>query len=76
MPARARDAAFAIAMSGAPVELAAAQYGVSTQMVTWRVNATGSKLQAARTAARRRSFRRPVPGTIAPDQQMDHQNHP
>jgi IrrE N-terminal-like domain len=69
-----RDAAFAIAISGTPLELAASQYGVSTQMMSWRVNATGSKLQAARTAARRRSVRRPIPGPIAPDQQVDHQN--
>jgi Zn-dependent peptidase ImmA (M78 family) len=69
-----RDAAFAVAMSGSPIEVAAAQYGVSTQMMTWRVNATGSRLQASRVAARRGSFRRSIPGTVVPDQQLDHQS--
>jgi len=48
-----RDAAFAVAMSGAPIETAAIEYGVSTQMMSWRVNMTGVKVQAARIRANR-----------------------
>lgn len=47
-----RDAAFAVAMSSTPIERAAAEYGVSTRMMSWRVNATGAKAQAARIRAR------------------------
>lgn len=53
-----RGAAFAVAMSGDPIELAAAEYGVSTQMMSWRVNATGAKVQAGRIRAGRQGFRR------------------
>lgn len=56
-----RDAALAVAMSGTPLELAAARYGVSAQMMTWRVNATGSRLHAARTLERRPGSRQPLP---------------
>jgi hypothetical protein len=42
-----RDAALAVAMSSTPIERAAADYGVSTRMMSWRVNATGAKAQAA-----------------------------
>jgi hypothetical protein len=41
-----RDAALAVAMSGTPIERAAAEYGVSNRMMSWRVNATGAKAQA------------------------------
>lgn len=43
-----RAAAFAVAMSGTPIERAAEEYGVSTRMMSWRVNATGAKAQARR----------------------------
>jgi len=43
-----RAAAFAVAMSGTPIERAAEEYGVSTRMMSWRVNATGAKAQATR----------------------------
>jgi hypothetical protein len=43
-----RPAAFAVAMSGTPIERAAQEYGVSTRMMSWRVNATGARAQAAR----------------------------
>lgn len=42
-----RDAALAVAMSSTPAERAAAEYGVSNQMMSWRVNVTGAKAQAA-----------------------------
>jgi Zn-dependent peptidase ImmA (M78 family) len=45
-----RDAALAVAMSRTPIERAAADYGVSNRMMSWRVNATGAKAQAARCA--------------------------
>ncbi len=53
-----RDAAFTVAMSAVPIELAAIEYGVSTQMMSWRVNMTGAKTQAARIRANRRGVRR------------------
>jgi hypothetical protein len=43
-----RAAALAVAMSGTPVERAAQEYGVSTRMMSWRVNATGARAQATR----------------------------
>lgn len=46
-----RTAAFAVALSGMPIELAAAEYGVSTRMMSWRVNATGAMAQATRIRA-------------------------
>jgi Zn-dependent peptidase ImmA (M78 family) len=46
-----RDAALAVAMSGTPIEGAAAEYGVSNQMMSWRINVTGAKAQAARCRA-------------------------
>jgi hypothetical protein len=46
----ARDAAVAIAMSGTPGERGAEQYAVSSRMMSWRVNATGARAQAARCA--------------------------
>lgn len=49
-----RDAAFVVAMSGNPIEIAAAEYCVSAQMMSWRVNVTGAKAQAARIRANRR----------------------
>jgi hypothetical protein len=48
-----RDTAFAVAMSGTSIETAAVEYGVSTQMMSWRVNMTGAKVQAARIRANR-----------------------
>lgn len=41
-----RDAAVAVAASGTPIERAAAEYGVSDRMMSWRVNVTGAKAQA------------------------------
>jgi hypothetical protein len=41
-----RDAALAVAMSSTPIERAAAEYGVSNRMMSWRVNVTGAKAQA------------------------------
>ena len=54
-----RDAAFTMAMSGTSIELAAIEYGVSTQMMSWRVNISGAKVQAARIRANRHGARRP-----------------
>lgn len=45
-----RDAAVTVAMSGTPVERAAAEYGVSNRMMSWRINVTGAKAQATRHA--------------------------
>ncbi|MBV9445019.1 MAG: ImmA/IrrE family metallo-endopeptidase [Streptosporangiaceae bacterium] len=42
-----RDAALAVAMSGTPIQSAAAEYGVSDRMMSWRLNATGARAQAA-----------------------------
>jgi hypothetical protein len=41
-----RDAALAVAMSSMPIERAAAEYGVSNGMMSWRVNVTGARAQA------------------------------
>jgi hypothetical protein len=47
-----RDAAVAVAvaMSSTPIERAATDYGVSDRIMSWRVNVTGAKAQAARHA--------------------------
>lgn len=50
-----RAAAVAIAMAEAPMGVAAIEYGVSTQMMTYRVNTTGARRQAEATRSRRRS---------------------
>ena len=42
-----REAALAIAMSGTPAVRAAAEYGVSNRMMSWRLNVTGARAQAA-----------------------------
>lgn len=49
-----RAAAVAIAMEGTPMGVAAVAYGVSTQMMTFRVNSTGARRQAVASQARRR----------------------
>lgn len=48
-----RDAALAVAMSSLPIERAAAEYGVSNGMMSWRVNVTGARAQAAACRAER-----------------------
>lgn len=48
-----RAAAVAIAMAGTPMGVAAVEYGVSTQMMTYRVNSTGARRQAEASRARR-----------------------
>lgn len=40
-----RDAALLIAASHIDATIAASEYGVSTRMITWRVNSTGAKRQ-------------------------------
>lgn len=49
-----RAAAVTIAMSGAAMGIAAMQYGVSVQMMTYRVNSTGARRQAEASRSRRR----------------------
>ena len=49
-----RAAAVAIGMAGTPMGVAAIEYGVSTQMMTYRVNSTGARRQAEATRSRRR----------------------
>lgn len=50
-----RDAALAIAMAGRPLDLVAEDFGVSIEMMRYRVYSTGAKKQAdARRAARGR----------------------
>lgn len=49
-----REAALQIARRGYSLDAAAGVYGVSQQMMSWRVNATGAQLQAQRERARRR----------------------
>jgi hypothetical protein len=50
-----REAALVVAMAGTPMGVAAMEYGVSTQMMTYRVNSTGARRQAE--ASRRRRSR-------------------
>jgi hypothetical protein len=47
-----RDAAFQVAWQRQPVATAAVEYGVSQQLMTWRINQTGAGLQAERSRAR------------------------
>ncbi len=49
-----RAAAVAVAFSGKPIDVAAIEYGVSTQMMAYRVNSTGARRQAEATLSRRR----------------------
>jgi Zn-dependent peptidase ImmA (M78 family) len=48
-----RDAAVMVAMSGTSLHDAAEEYGVSPQMMSFRVNATGARRQAEASRARR-----------------------
>jgi len=48
-----RQAALAVAMSSMPIERAAAEYRVSNGMMSWRVNVTCARAQAARCGAER-----------------------
>jgi Zn-dependent peptidase ImmA (M78 family) len=48
-----REAALVVAMAGTPMGLAAVEYGVSTQMMTYRVNSTGARRQAEASRRRR-----------------------
>jgi Zn-dependent peptidase ImmA (M78 family) len=50
-----REAALMVATAGTLMAVAAAQFGVSTQMMTYRVNVTGARRQAERARARRRA---------------------
>ena len=49
-----REAALLVAMAGTPMGIAAIEYGVSTQMMTYRVNSTGARRQAEASRRRRR----------------------
>lgn len=48
-----RDAALVVAKSGQALHVAAAEYGVSTDMMRYRVNSTGARRQAEASRARR-----------------------
>lgn len=48
-----REAAVVVAMAQTPMAIAAAEYGVSTEMMTFRVNSTGARRQAEATLRRR-----------------------
>ena len=48
-----RAAAVVIAMAETPMGVAAVEYGVSTQMMTYRVNSTGARRQAEASRVRR-----------------------
>lgn len=48
-----RAAAIAIAFARTPMGVAAVEYGVSTQMMTYRVNTTGARRQAQAARSRR-----------------------
>lgn len=50
-----REAALAVARAGTPLAVAAEEYGVSMQMMTFRVNSTGARRQVE--ASRRRGGR-------------------
>jgi Zn-dependent peptidase ImmA (M78 family) len=47
------EAAVVVAMAGTPMGIAAVEYGVSMQMMTYRVNSTGAKKQAEASRRRR-----------------------
>jgi hypothetical protein len=51
------EAALALARAGTDTVLGATRYGVSTEMVTYRLNVTGALLRAARARARTSSRR-------------------
>jgi Zn-dependent peptidase ImmA (M78 family) len=48
-----REAALHVARKGVAIEAAAGVYGVSPQMMGWRVNGTGASIQARRERAAR-----------------------
>ena len=48
-----REAAVVVAMANTPMGIAAVEYGVSTQMMTYRVNSTGARKQAEASRRRR-----------------------
>ena len=48
-----REAALVVAMNQTPMGVAAIEYGVSTQMMTYRVNSTGARRQAEASRRRR-----------------------
>jgi Zn-dependent peptidase ImmA (M78 family) len=48
-----REAAVAVATVGMPMGIAAVDYGVSTRMMTYRVNCTGARKQAEASHRRR-----------------------
>ncbi len=48
-----REAALVVALAQTPMGIAAAEYGVSTQMMTFRVNSTGARKQAEARRRRR-----------------------
>jgi Zn-dependent peptidase ImmA (M78 family) len=48
-----REAAVVVAMAKTPMGIAAVKYGVSTQMMTYRVNSTGARKQAEASRRRR-----------------------
>jgi Zn-dependent peptidase ImmA (M78 family) len=48
-----REAALAVAFAGTTMGVAALEFGVSTQMMTYRVNVTGARRQAQAQARRR-----------------------
>jgi IrrE N-terminal-like domain len=48
-----RDVALVVAKSGVALHLAAMEYGVSTEMMRYRVNSTGARRQAEASRARR-----------------------
>jgi Zn-dependent peptidase ImmA (M78 family) len=47
------DATLSIVRRGMTVPAAAAEFGVSTQMLQWRINATGARTRVERARARR-----------------------
>lgn len=49
-----RDAALVVARSDTPVSQAAADFAVSVEMMTWRINVTGVRRQVEATAKARR----------------------
>ncbi|MBI2373860.1 MAG: ImmA/IrrE family metallo-endopeptidase [Deltaproteobacteria bacterium] len=48
-----RDTALLVARAALPIEAAAEQFGVSVQLMNWRLNETGARRQAARERARK-----------------------
>jgi len=60
------EAAVLLARRGIPLDVAAEAYGVSEQMMDWRLNVTGARIRAQRRAARFSKNMEKGPRTLEP----------